>query len=360
MNKFNKLLSASAMLCVSAGIAWASCGETAGLVKFSLAETVANLATSFAESAKKLISFDQFRTEQMLSSIRLATAQVSVSNEKVAGTIIKSHEAAASVAKEIADKELLDKVVLDYTSQGFDPCVQSSLTQRLAQAESDVRALVSRRISEDVDLSPGKMAAKSAILQLRENRHQEMFCTQTEVDAGICAKLGKVPGGDVNAALLFSDSKTEEAVAAKNATINNIVGLPAAPIPKEVANTPEGQSYLLATKERDAYLAWSVYSLKNIQTENEQYKKVMDERVGQYFGGDRAMDWAKSLSSQAKRGVLIDLVKIQGLDLKATERRIRQNMRIEANLAALLALQTRSAENNQNLTTEASRLKTKN
>ena len=148
MNKFNKLLSASAMLCVSAGIAWASCGETAGLVKFSLAETVANLATSFAESAKKLISFDQFRTEQMLSSIRLATAQVSVSNEKVAGTIIKSHEAAASVAKEIADKELLDKVL----AEGVAPRHAGALAFR-AQLDDPIRSnpALNAEHAKDVD-----------------------------------------------------------------------------------------------------------------------------------------------------------------------------------------------------------------
>lgn len=347
------------MLTISASIAWASCGGTEPLIGASLLETVTNVATSVASAAKKMISFDQFRTEQMLSSIRLVTAQVSASNEKVAGTIIKSHEASASVSKEIADKELLDKVVLDYTSQGFDPCVQSTLTQQLARAETDVQASVPRRIAGEIEAGNGKLMSTSDILRIRERRHQEMFCTQAEVDAGICSRVGKIPGGDTNAALLFTDNKTEEAVAAKNATINNIVGLPAAPIPKEVANTPEGRSYLLATKERDAYLAWSVYSLKTIQTENEQYKKAMDERVGQYFGGPRAMDWAKSQTTQAKRGLLVDLVKIQGLDLKIAERRIRQNMRIEANLAAMLALELRGNEDESALVSDDVRRKVK-
>lgn len=328
-----------AILVATGTAAWASCGGTEGLVSASAASLAASASASLASAAAKLIALDEVQTEAIVSSIRVLAKQVEGSGEKLASATVGAEQSAAAVAKDLAEKEMIDKIVLDYTSQGYDPCGQSAATKKLAMTEAQVSASIPELVRSEVEGGGGKFASPSEALRAREERHQSLFCTQAEVDSGACSRLGKIPGGDTNAALLFGTDTSTEARAAKNALINQIIGLPDAPVRPEAANTPEASAYLLEKKKKDAFLAFPAYSLKTIQAENENFKAVMDDRVGQYFGTAKAADWAKSQTSQAQRGLLVDLVKIQGLNLKLAERRLRQNMRIEANLAAMLELE---------------------
>lgn len=337
-NSHRKTLLAVSMLAVTGTAAWASCGGTEALVVNAATSLSASVAAKLASAASDLVSRDKDQTDALLSAIKVVTKQVSVSADKVAATTLGSEQAMTSVAKEIADKELIDKAVVDYMSQGFDPCGLSASTQNMAKTEAQVTASVPVRIRSEIDAVGGKFGSVADAVRAREERHRALFCTQAEVDSGACSSVGKLPGGDMNAALLFGTDTSREAVAAKNALINQVIGLPDAAPSKEAANTPEGAAYLLEKKKKDAFLAWPAYSLKSIQAENEGLKAVMDDRVGQYFGTPRADDWAKSQASQAPRGLLVDMVKIQGLNLKIAERRLKQNMRIEANLAAMLEL----------------------
>jgi hypothetical protein len=337
--RLKKTAVALALLGVSATVAWASCGETADLVNADAGIRAKDATASLAAAATQLISIDNTETSVILSALKILSKQIDSSTEKTAATTVSAELSMAAVAKEIADKEMIDKIVLDYTSQGFDPCAQSAATRRMANAEVEAAASVPGRIGREVEAGGGRLASAADALRTREERHQALFCTQAEVDSGACSSVGKIPGGDTNAALLFNSDTSKDMVAAKNAVINNIVGLPDSPVSREAANTPEAMTYLMEKKRKDAFLAWPIYSLKTIQTENETFRPAMDARVGQYFGTQQAMEWAKSQASQAPRGLLVDLVKIQGLSLKLAERRLKQNMRLEANLAAMLELE---------------------
>lgn len=340
--KLKKLAISIAILGATGTAAWASCGGTEGMVSASASSLAASISTEIATATATLVSMDEVQTQAIISSIKVLAKQVEASGEKVASTTVGAELSAAAVAKDIAEKEMVDKIVVDYTSQGFDPCAQSAATQKLAQTESEVIARVPGLVRSEVEGGGGKFGSPAEALRTREERHQALFCTQAEVDAGACSKLGKIPGGDGNAALLFSTNSSDEAREAKNALINQVIGLPDAPVRPEVAGTPESAAYLLEKKQKDAILAFPAYSLKTIQAENENFKPVMDERIGQYFGTSKAVDWARSQTSQAPRGILVDLVKIQGINLKLAERRLHQNMRIEANLAMLLELENRT------------------
>lgn len=337
--RLKKTAVALAFLGASGTVAWASCGETAGLVNADAGIQAGKTTASLAAAATQLIAIDTTETSVIVSALKVLAKQIDASTEKTVATTVGAEQSMAAVAKEIADKELIDKIVLDYTSQGFDPCAQSAATRRMANAEAEVTTSVPRRIGSEVEAGGGRFASAADALRTRDERHQALFCTQAEVDSGACSSVGKIPGGDTNAALLFNSDTSQDMVAAKNAVINNIVGLPDNPVSREVANTPEAVTYLMEKKRKDAFLAWPIYSLKTIQAENETFKPAMDARVGQYFGTPQAMEWAKSQASQAPRGLLVDLVKIQGLSLKLAERRLRQNMRLEANLAAMLELE---------------------
>lgn len=212
------------------------------------------------------------------------------------------------------------------------------MTSRVARAELEAKISLPGRYRTEIEAVGGRYADPAVAVRAREELHRSQFCTQSEADAGVCS-LGKIPGGDVNAALLFGTDVSTDAQAAKNAVINNLVGLPDAPIPSAVAKSAEAQSYLLAKKRKDSFLAWAAYSLKSIQSDNEKVAPLLNERVGMYFGTAKAAEWAKSQASQAPRGLLVDMVKIAGLDLKISERRLWQNLRTEANLASLVDLE---------------------
>lgn len=338
---------ALAVLFSSAGIAWASCGGTEGLVNAAVGRLSSVIVAQLATTTTALVAADTLQAQQMVSSLRVITKQIQTSGEQYNNATIESEKSMANVSKDLADKELIDQIVLDFMSQGFEPCTQSAATKRLATAERSVYTSVPQRVRTEIEAGGGRYMPVAESLRARERAHQRLFCTQEEVEAGVCSSVGRIPGGDANAALIFSTDRGADMVAAKNAVINNIIGLPDEPLTPAAAATPEGQAYMMEKKKKDSFLSFAAYSLKSIQTENEQYKAEMDDRVGQFFGTDRAAAWARDQAGQSSRGVLIDMLKIQGLTLKVRERRIRQNLRTEANLAALLELENQQTNGEQ-------------
>lgn len=337
--RFKKSASAFVVLATSASVAWASCGGTEGLVSLAAGSLAKSAIAELNAAAGNIVNMDNQQTQDIISSIKVLAKQVEASGEKSNAVVIQSEQSGAAVAKDLADKELADKVVLDLLSQGFDPCGQSTITKKLALAEASVKTSIPQRVNSEIEAAGGRFGSPAAVLMAREDSHRKNFCTQSEVDAGVCSSLGAIPGGDTNAALLFGTDSSAAAVAAKNAFINNVIGLPDAAPPAGSAGSQEAVAYLLEKKKKDAFLAFPANSLKSIQVEGETYRAVMNERIGQYFGTPRATDWAKDQMKQSQRGVIVDLVKIQGLQLKIRERRIRENLRLEANVAALLELE---------------------
>ncbi|WP_454727852.1 MULTISPECIES: hypothetical protein [Cupriavidus] len=342
MHRLQKSAATFAALATSASVAWASCGGTEPLVVTAAGSAAAQLVANIGAISAQLVAADNVQTQYMISSLKVLTSQVAASSEKSANVTMQAEESFASVAKDLSDKKLVDKILLDYSSQGFDPCGQLSSTVAMANAERRARTSVPVRLRNEVDATGGRYAPQGDILRQREALHRNLFCTQSDVDAGICTSVGKIPGGDTNAALLFNTDTSAEMVSARNAVINTIVGLPDNPLPREVVNTPEANAYLLEKKKKDTYLGLAANSLKSLQVDTETMGAPMAERIGQYFGTARATEWAKDQASQAQRGVLVDLLKIEGLQLKVLEQGLRNGLRTEANLAALLQLDTQA------------------
>ena len=61
---------------------------------------------------------------------------------------------------------------------------------------------------------------------------------------------------------------------------------------------------------------------------------VLRLRVNQYFGGAEAQAWAKTLTAQSERGLMVEAVKMDGLAVWMRHQRFKQGQRLEANLAA--------------------------
>jgi len=330
---------AVSMLLMGAGAAWASCGGTEPLVTMAAASLASTVVGKLAAATSSLVSLDTQQTNAFLSSLRIATEQVQMSGDKTSASNLETAQSVAAFDKELSDKKLVDKVMIDYMSQGYQPCLQSTATTKMALAEQQAKASVPGRIAAEVDAGGGRYASVAATVKAREEQHKSLFCTQDEVTAGACSSLGKIPGGDMNAALLYSSDTDTTTVAAKNAVINGILGLPDEVIPASAAGTPEAAAYVLAKKQKDAFLAWPTYSLKSIQADAEVFNGPMNDRVSMFFGSPQATQWAAAQASQATRGILVDLVKMKGLSLKLSERQLNQSLRMEANVASLLELE---------------------
>lgn len=344
---------ATTLLFAGAGVAWASCGGTEGLVDSAASAMASTIVSAITAATGSITALDESQTELLIGSIKVLTAQVSASAQNSDSTNLQAEQAGAAFQADLATKEVVDKVVMDFQSQGFNPCVQATATKAMAAAEQQVRASLPQRIANEIQAGGGRYADPATVLNQRAQQHKALFCTQAEVTAGLCSSLGPVPGGDSNSSLIFSTATDANTVAAKNATINNIIGLPDPPLPASTAMTPQGQAYILAKKQKDSFLAFPAYSLKAIQADAEGFDSFMSERVGQYFGTPQATQWAKDQASESERGVLVDAVKIEGLVLKVRERQLRQELRSEANDAAELALENQMINGTQAQADEA-------
>lgn len=336
--RLSRIALAGSLMFAGAGVAWASCGGTEAIVTASAASLATMIVGSIGTATTTLITVDEQGTEQIIGALKVLTKQTQVSAENADNSNLQAEQAGAAFSVDLATKEVVDKIVTDFQSQGYNPCAQLTATKQMATAEAAVAASMPQRIATEIQAGGGKYASLADILKQREQQHKALFCTQAEVDAGQCTSVGAVPGGDANASLIFSGDTSPNMVAAKNAVINNIIGVPDQPLPPGSANTAQGQAYILAKKQKDAFLAFPAYSLKSIQSDSEGFDAFMNERIGQYFGTDRAAQWAQDQASEAERGVVVDMVKIQGLNLKLHERRLRQALREEANESAQLAL----------------------
>ena len=348
-NKFNRITVAIVGLSFTASAAYAACGGTEGIVVGQTQTLVQTIAQKMLDGAVAVVKQSILSTDRTLSAMKVVVKQESASSEKKMLAMRGAGEALATTYSSQKASEQVYDIYNRYRSQGFDPCGTSTLTKQLKVQEVKAGQSAVQRVNTEVDAAPGRFADPAAVLQSRIAEHKQLFCTQQEKDAGLCSAVGQLPGGDSNGSLLFVDAQpTAVETKAKNAFINNLFGLPApaaAYVGKE--NTPEAQAAMADKHRVDALNSIAMFSMKTIQADHEidpstgkSYAGVLKERVGMYFGSDASTKWAQSLAAQEQRGVLVDMVKMEGVALKLAQRRIMQNARIEGNMSGLLALAT--------------------
>jgi hypothetical protein len=350
MSKFRKKgVAAGLGLAISASAAYASCGGTEAMVVLETETLVKIILDKMLDGASIVNQMSLLSTNRTLSAMKVVVKQHSSSSEKKMLALRGAGEGLATVYSSQKSSEQVYDIYNRYRSQGFDPCGTSALTKQIKALEVKSGAAASQRIASEIDAAPGRFADPAAVLQGRLQEHKQLFCTQQEKDAGVCSSVGALPGGDSNASLLFKDAlPTAIETKAKNAFINNLFGLPPAPnayVGKE--NTPEAQVAMSDRHRVDALNSVAMFSMKTIQSDHEidsttgkSLAGALKERVGMYFGTPVSQKWAQSLAAQEQRGVLVDMVKMEGIALKLAQRRITQNARIEGNLAGLVALST--------------------
>jgi hypothetical protein len=313
----------------------------------------------------------QTNFERMISAIAVATKQEAISSNQIGEGLQKSSQVLVTAIKSQKQAEDVTTTTFDYspaTGQGFEPCQtnQRNHTLNLAFSNTD-KNLAQEIATTDMDNRPGFVVESvNTSMGKRLEKHYKMFCTDSEAKQGLCSS-SKLSGADVNAAFLFEAStRDSDKDIARQAYIQHILGKPDAPIIGDNKHSAQAKAQFSQKIQKDALLSVPLYSLQAIRMSNLQQgdyhnyspNQLLKSRVNQYFGGEEANRWAANLATQTQRGLLVETLKVHGLEVWLHQRQYQQNQRIEANLATLILLDSRQKQ--QELQTVSQKLISQN
>lgn len=280
------------------------------------------------------------------SYIKIATAQDAASSKNVVDSIVRSGQALVDVMQnqEIAD-DMADATadVHWLTGQGYDPCGTAYRVESMDMG-FDMARQRARRTVADADAAPGKLvASRTKVMQDRLRKHKEKFCSASEAASGVCTQ-SEVPGGDVNAALLFEPAEEDSLKAeARKAYIDHVLGEPDQKTEKRAGRTAAGEQYFLDKSHKDSLMSSPALSFSKIDADNTRTKELngkspnelMKDAVNQYFGGERGREWAQRMAMQRMRGLLAEANRMAALENWMRYKNYERELRMEASLAAL-------------------------
>jgi len=324
--------------------------------QFQNATKVLNQAISAVDKA--LSAQLEMNSQRLISAIAVLTKQKAIAANQIADISRTASQQVATSLKVLAQTERVKQARFDYGGefgQGYSPCKVYSTRQVIANRDADMATELRERVMSELVAAPGRYAdpiqGQRALIESNKD-----FCTQDQVDSGLCKTVGAIPGASLTVATLFEPAmEGEKLYDAKVAFVNNMVGVPDGPVPKAAGSTPAAAAYSLAKARKDALISPAIASLKEIQLDysgvsgTETGKDIplavhFRNEVKRYSGNsDEYYAWARVMSAQNERGALVELLKIKALDLAIQEKQYRQYERMEAQLAALVALEVQSS-----------------
>jgi len=296
-------------------------------------------------------------TQRLTSAIAVLTKQKAISSNQIAESNRITSQQIATSLNILTQTERVKQARFDYGGefgQGYSSCKVYATRQVITNREADMGYERRARVMSEVIAAPGRYS--DPIQGQRDLiEANKAFCTQDHVDSGLCESLGKIPSASLSVATLFEPAiEGETLYDAKVTFVNNIVGLPDGAVPVSAGMTPATAAYSLMKARKDALISPAITTLKEIQLEYSGVSGTetdMDiplavhfqNEIKRYAGNSTEYDaWSRVMTAQNERGVLIELLKIKALDLALQEKQYRQYERMEAQLAALVALEVQS------------------
>ncbi len=291
----------------------------------------------------------QYNSERLTSAIAILTKQKAVAANQINEASKNSAQVTAQALNSLAQSKRVKQARFDYGAefgQGYNPCLVSASRNFIQTEIENSNKKTLEDVNKEITASAGAYTQQDKIIQNTIKNYQENYCTQTQADAGLCEKAGKMPGKSINIASIFTPAalNTPE-YKSKLDFINQLVGLPDNPVPEQSKNSLNAHTYIHQKQQKDALISPALYSLKNIQNEYLETKgssssiaSMFDKESSRYMGvGTEGENWSKSLAVQNQRGLLVELLKVKALDLAIQGRQYEQQERIEASLAVLVA-----------------------
>jgi len=297
--------------------------------------------------------------QRIESGLRIFTKQVEMTSDKGMAIDTSTKEAAANYAADTENHKNVFLTMLEYnpaTGQGYKPCVEEAKTQKLSITVGEANESMQNRVLKELDTAPGRVSTNpAATVMQRVTNAKGRYCTADEVKSGFCSSVGAMAGKDVDASYFFDTQTGADAVQAKDDMLNHMYGLPAKAPPASLAKSPSAAAFWSTKRASDAYRSVSQASMKAIQAWTEQNsvtgESVMSaiaDKVATYAGGGDYAAWEASKASQSEHGLLVDYAKMQALDLWMSNQQYQESIRMEANLATMLAMRARGmAQSNQ-------------
>ena len=300
----------------------------------------------------------EINSQRMQSAVAILTKQKAIAANQIAEAERITGQTTASGLRILAQTEAVKKARFDYSGefgQGVDPCGTYSRRVNIANQDAAMGQERRYRVVDEVVVGPGRYAdpIKAADDKVREH---EKFCTEDQAASGLCKKAGPMAGASLTFATLFEPAvEGEDLYTAKVAFVNNVVGLPDAPLSKTAAKSSSASAYVLAKARKDAFLSPAINSLKEIQLDYSSISSThggtglplamqFEAEVKRYSGNSKEYDtWSRTMIGQNQHGALVEQLKIKALDLALMERQYRQYERMESNLATLVAMEVQSS-----------------
>lgn len=301
--------------------------------------------------------------DDVTTAIKILTKQEAVSAQGISDNAHKNAQSLVTAYQAVKQSEQMKKAQFEFGAHGqaFKACEVLSDREQAQQDNKSADSSILNKVGSEVIAAPGVYMnphkAQEAMLQA----HNE-FCTTSQAASGLCGAAGENASLSLQASTLFTTAAPDTAMArAQNALINNMVGLPDAPIDGKIAKTSAGQDYVMAKLSKDALTSPAITSLKAIQA---QYSPVagggtnshdsstklapmqhLEKSVARYLGsGQDYKDFAKSQAIKDERGLMVDGL-IQGTErLNLQYQQYKSNERKEAVLAALVSAESKLSD----------------
>lgn len=318
-------------------------------------ETLSAAVMAVDQSLSQIL---EFQSQRLMSAIAVLTKQKALAANQIADGQRVASQQTATAMNILSQTQRVKDARFDYGGefgQGFSPCKVYATRAVITARDADMGNQVRERVMSEITAAPGRYADPVAA-QAELVRSREDFCTQDQVDSGMCNTVGELPGADLSVSTLFEPAmEGEKLYDAKVAFINNVAGLPDGPVPKEAGNSAATSAYAMIKARKDAFVSPALAGLKEVQLD---YSGVSGTETGtdlpvavhfrnevkRYSGNSPEYDaWARVLSAQNERGALVELLKVTAVDLAIKERTYRQYEKMEAQLAALTAMTIDSA-----------------
>lgn len=291
------------------------------------------------------------------SAVAILTKQKAIATNQIADANRTSTQMTAQAMNVLSQTERVKEATFTYGGefgQGYKPCAVYPGRTLMANRDAEMGEERRNRMMSEVVAAPGRYGDTTAAIQSLAKEHRDNFCTPDQVSSGMCASAGAMAGASLNVSTLFEPvMESDPAYKAKIAFVNNVVGLPDAPVPHSAANTPAAASYVLAKAQKDALMSPALASLKEIQLDytgiNSSHTGSdipmavrVNREVTRYLGNTAEYQaWSKVMVGQNSRGLLVEMLKVKALDLVLLEKQYRQYERMEANLATVVASEMR-------------------
>lgn len=314
----------------------------------SIVSATATISAAIVAGTEAITAANAVNLARITSALAVTTKQTSISSDKEVETDISVKKAVATAAADASTYKAMFNTIMDYnaaTGQGVDPCGNLRRAQTVATAIGEANNDMREKVLREVDNAPGSFIVDStAVGSMLAKRVSDAKAKYTE---------GALAGRDVDVPSFFTTANTTSGEnQAKSTLLNYMYGVPYPAPNKETMASPTGKAFLEAKRSEDGFRSVSQASFKTIQswtesrgTASNPQPSVLDaitQKVAAYSGGDNYDAWEQALASQSDRGLLVEYAKMAATELYLLHTEYQQFERIEANVAALLAMRARS------------------